>query len=264
MFSKDTIFSMTGQQELPPKFSPDLKPQLHRQGVAFYYQMANHFRRMISHNIWKVHDRIPSMDELATQYGVARVTIRQAIKLLEAEGLLETAQGRGTFITARPSTKRWLELHTNWLTLMDNLSDHQVDILKSELCGECLVLDGYEGDFAPLYRYQYRRHSRAGQVFGLNHMYIDARIYDKAPALMDSKPVLLELKKYADYSVHIARQVLTISQADAEVAQLLEIPLETPIAKVRRIVIDARNTIVYSCEIVYRGDTIKLDINLEL
>lgn len=243
---------------------PDVKPQLHRQGVAFYYQMAGHFRTMISQNIWKPSERLPSMDELAAQYGVARVTIRQAIKLLEAEGILETCQGRGTFVLAKPKVNRWLALQSNWLSLMENLSDHTVDILKSELSRECLVLDGYEASCAPLYRYQLRRHSRSSLVFGLNHMYIDARIYEKAPELMDSKPVLLELKKFAEHPVRTARQVLTIGQADVEMAHLLEVPLGMPLAKVRRVVIDSTNTIIYSCEILYRGDAITLDINLEL
>lgn len=256
---RDTIFSMTEQYPI----YGDVKPQLHRQGIAFYYQMAGHFRTMISQNIWKPLERLPSMDELAAQYGVARVTIRQAIKLLEAEGILETHQGRGTFVRARPKVNPWLALQGNWLNLMENLSDHGVEILKSEQSLECLTLEGYDASFAPMYRYQLRKHSRSAQIFGLNHMYIDARIYDKAPALMDSKPVLLELKKFAPHPVKIARQALTIVQADVEVAHLLEVPLGMPLAKVCRIVIDSTDTIIYSCEIVYRGDTIKLDINLE-
>lgn len=44
--------------------------------------------------------RLPAEHELATQYGVSRVTVRHAIKALADEHLVEVVQGRGTFVTA--------------------------------------------------------------------------------------------------------------------------------------------------------------------
>jgi GntR family transcriptional repressor for pyruvate dehydrogenase complex len=44
-------------------------------------------------------DRIPSERELSKAFNVSRVTFREAIKLLEREGLLETFPGNGTFVT---------------------------------------------------------------------------------------------------------------------------------------------------------------------
>lgn len=46
--------------------------------------------------------RLPSQVELAARYGVTVMTLRQALAELGSEGLVETAQGRGTFVAARP------------------------------------------------------------------------------------------------------------------------------------------------------------------
>lgn len=43
--------------------------------------------------------RLPTEVELASQYGVSRVTIRRAMSILTAEDLIQVIHGRGTFVT---------------------------------------------------------------------------------------------------------------------------------------------------------------------
>jgi GntR family transcriptional regulator len=46
--------------------------------------------------------RLPSEAELATQYGVARVSVRRAIELLRERGKVLTFHGRGTYVAEKP------------------------------------------------------------------------------------------------------------------------------------------------------------------
>ena len=70
--------------------------------IPAYYQIALHMRSRIAEKEWEVGDSIPPETELAKQYGVSRVTMRQAIAELVKDDILERKQGSGTFINFEP------------------------------------------------------------------------------------------------------------------------------------------------------------------
>jgi GntR family transcriptional regulator len=50
-------------------------------------------------------ERLPSENELAARYGTSRPTVRRAIALLKAQGLVDTEQGRGVFVRPTPHVR---------------------------------------------------------------------------------------------------------------------------------------------------------------
>src|SRR5688500_6066372 len=64
--------------------------------IPRYVQVASVLRRRIRDGRWAVGERIATLEALEREFGVARVTVRQAIDLLQSEGLVESFQGRGT------------------------------------------------------------------------------------------------------------------------------------------------------------------------
>ena len=63
-----------------------------------YIKIHNQLRRDIENHVYKVGDRIPAERQLAEQFKVSRMTLRQAIKTLEEEGILERRLGSGTYV----------------------------------------------------------------------------------------------------------------------------------------------------------------------
>ncbi len=51
-------------------------------------------------------DRLPPERQLATEFGVSRPTVRQAVAVLAAHGLVEARVGAGTFVVGPPGTGR--------------------------------------------------------------------------------------------------------------------------------------------------------------
>jgi GntR family transcriptional regulator len=57
--------------------------------------------------------------------------------------------------------------------------------------------------------------------------------------------------------------VLTIGTADIDIARLLHLPMNAPVAEVRRIFKYADNTVLYLADVTYSGDTIRVEMNLK-
>ncbi|MFB6899321.1 MULTISPECIES: GntR family transcriptional regulator [Streptomyces] len=62
--------------------------------------IAEDLRIQITTGGLKPGDRLPSEPKLATHYKVSTPTIRQALALLQAEGLIEKTHGKGNFVRA--------------------------------------------------------------------------------------------------------------------------------------------------------------------
>lgn len=66
-----------------------------------YIQIHNQLREQIEGGKWQVGEKIPAERELATTFGVSRMTLRQAIQTLVDEGVLERRVGAGTYVASR-------------------------------------------------------------------------------------------------------------------------------------------------------------------
>jgi GntR family transcriptional regulator, transcriptional repressor for pyruvate dehydrogenase complex len=63
-----------------------------------YEQVAEQIQKLIAQGMLKPGDRLPPERELATRFGVARSSIRDAVRTLEVMGILEPRQGAGTVV----------------------------------------------------------------------------------------------------------------------------------------------------------------------
>ncbi|MEU6999587.1 GntR family transcriptional regulator [Nonomuraea sp. NPDC046570] len=69
-----------------------------------YQQLADRLRRAIEDGRWGPGDQIPTELELRQTSGYSINTVREAIRQLVEQGLLEKRQGEGTFVRRRPDT----------------------------------------------------------------------------------------------------------------------------------------------------------------
>ena len=66
--------------------------------VPMWQQVADHMRDEILNGAYTAGQPLPSEEALATEFGVSRPTIREGIKTLVAEGLVEVSRPRGTIV----------------------------------------------------------------------------------------------------------------------------------------------------------------------
>lgn len=67
-------------------------------GLPIYLQVKRKIESLISSDQWDKGRRLPTERALAAELGVSRNTVSLAYRQLEAEGLITSRQGRGTFV----------------------------------------------------------------------------------------------------------------------------------------------------------------------
>jgi GntR family transcriptional regulator len=73
---------------------------------AVFRQIADHLRAAVAKGRLGEGEQLPSEAQLMEHYGVARMTVRNALRLLQDEGLTNAEHGRGVYVRARPPVRR--------------------------------------------------------------------------------------------------------------------------------------------------------------
>ena len=79
--------------------------------VPLYFQIANVIQARIFAGTLQGGAPIGTEKELAVEFGVSRITVRKALAVLRADGLLRVERGRGTFVADSPRPLAPTALH---------------------------------------------------------------------------------------------------------------------------------------------------------
>lgn len=206
--------------------------------------------------------KLPNVAELAEEFGVARETLRQALGVLESDGLIDRTRGRGTFVRKTPGMASTQNLSIDWDSLSVAHEGVEIQLLDEGVVDE-LPQRFNDGNSSGRYRTMRRLHSRDGVPYLVSSFYLSEDVFKKVPAgrfLKESSlPILRDVLQEDIGSAH---QVLTIGSADVETASLLNVPINAPVAQVTRLVGDKSGRCVYAGYGIYRGDSVRLEIAL--
>jgi GntR family transcriptional regulator len=231
--------------------------------VPLYVQLAGLFRQRIVKGVWREGEMLPSLEKLVAEFGVARVTVRQAIDRLTRDGLVSPQRGRGTFVTGAPQADRWLKVETTLENLAELYRDTQPTILVIDESNRTPRLLDSDGAAVERYVYMRRVHAHEGRPYCVIDIYLDAAIFARRPARFRKETVIPLLLGMPSVEIVTARQGLTISTADLEVARHLGISVNAPVAEVRRVFTGPNRRVIYLAEITYRGDYVHLEMDLK-
>lgn len=235
-------------------------PQFQQSPVPLYFQLTTYMRRNIETGRWPAGSRLPSLAEMAAVFGMARLTVRQAVQQLISEHLLTSSRGRGTFVTERVPPRPWYVLNTSWSDLTDQAENTSVRMLDE---GDTTELPQIEpARLMPAgYRRLRRVHLRDGKPYAVCELYLAQDIFEQAPELFRTSPVLPTLRRLKIIPAN-AHQEITLGTADTENATLLDLPLSAPVAHVLRMACDISKNVFYLGTFIYRGDNLRLSIDL--
>ena len=76
-----------------------------------YERIADALRTQITEGVLSPGEQLLTQEKLATMYGVSRIVIRQALDILEGEGLIDRKQGGGSYVRSYQPLVRRSALH---------------------------------------------------------------------------------------------------------------------------------------------------------
>jgi GntR family transcriptional regulator len=243
---------------------PDAPIDFNRSAVSRYVQLASLFRHRVESGEWPLGAQIPTVDALAASCNVARATVRQALDQLEEEKLIARYRAKGTFVIAKPQEQFWCEVATDWSGQLMAPEGVTIEILQARNRQAPPPLDRPIGRIAESYQHWRRRHWRNGKPYYLGDVYIEDSVCARIPKKsFETKTSMRILRDLRGLEIAEAHQTLTLGSADPVLAELLQIPLNAPVAYVTRVAVDQDGRVVFVGKGIYRGDVIRLDIRLK-
>lgn len=247
--------------DLPVKEFSTERPNFSERHGTLYAQVANVIRQRIRSGLWAAGDQLPTLEGLEKEFRVARVTLRQALNLLESEGLIWRQRGRGTFVS-KTGTPEWFKLATSRDELIHSLEGNWSRLIEVDAPESVPLLEPGDGEKSPAYRHMRRVHGRGERAYAVVDMHLDKGVYARAPKRFDKEMIIPVLEQLPEVSIADIRQTLTIGTADRQVAEGLGVPIGSPIGILRRVVRDGAGRAIYVGIVNYRGDMVKLEMSL--
>ncbi len=207
------------------------------EGVALYVQVRETLRDQIKTGVLKPGQKLPAEDELAAQFGVSRMTVRQGISDLTDEGVLYRRRGIGTFVTQFHVERDHNKLTDFFETARAEGFKAEVQLLSREvvpaklMVAKALALQETE----PVIRIQTLRLANNVPVT----IYDEYVPYKLCPELLTedlrARPAWQILENYG-HVIKRAVQKIEARAADEDVARLLNIEEGAPVLFKNRVI----------------------------
>lgn len=239
-----------------------------KNGIPLYVQIRDSLRQQIEQGLLEQGQKLPSEDELAAEFGVSRMTVRQGLASLVDEGLLYRKHGTGTFVS-NSNVERDHRRLTNFFEScrlggkVPGARVTQFEIISvSQPVAEALNLT--PGD--PVIRITTLRTMNSKPVT-LHDAYLPAVLF---PRLQTARPDELgleerhvwELIERSGYSLSHVTERLEAQLADEQLAQILEVTPGSPILYGARVLYAVDGTPLKYADCYNRGDKVSLTVEL--
>jgi GntR family transcriptional regulator len=226
--------------------------------APIYIQLATLFRRLVVTGQWPVGQRIPTHEQLALQLNVNPATVAKAVSLLAEEGLLKRSRRSGTSVIAKPAVTQTFRVGTTWRELLNNFETLEFELLTlrkdAELAKPLHTYTGRE----QRYDFLHSLYRSEGRPVLAEEAYLGQQVVRGASAAVRRTPPLKLLNR-PSISITRADETVRFGTADSQISELLQTPLNAPIAIVYHTVLGARGRLLYHARSFVRGDLVAIN-----
>jgi GntR family transcriptional regulator len=211
--------------------------KLQKTPVPLYYQLEKVLRKRIISGKLKSDQAVPTEKELCQEFGVSRITVRQALLSLESDNLIRREQGRGTFVSFRNDNNFQFRLYGTvddlfHLGVQTTLKLHSKKLINPspEIIQDMKLNSGEKVYLFEGVRHLPKEHKAFFQAFVPEEIGRNIRLRDPGHPLFIERVEreILEMVKRG-------RQITSVSSADKQQAAVMGIKKGDPLLVVKRI-----------------------------
>lgn len=231
----------------------------HNTATPLYQQIKNQIEIEIEEGRYTTGDKLPSEREMCEAYAVSRIPVRKALELLEAEGLIQSFQGKGSFVSAPKIQNNLVHIQTFAETLaQQGYSGYTRIVSYEERCSDPgfeMLLDASAGTS----RLMLLGHANGEPVVFYDcHLKasISQRFYDAAKTAEAAGEAFSTFDLYSKTMTMIGKvdqRVLAVN-ADKQISSVLNIPEGTAVLVLETVIFNGRMEAVEYKRGYYRTD----------
>ncbi|MEU5001454.1 GntR family transcriptional regulator [Streptomyces sp. NPDC021622] len=233
--------------------------------LPLWYQVSQSLRASILGRTPDAPLRLPTEEQLAGHYGVSVLTMRQALKELEDEGLITRHRRRGTFI--EPSVRRGspVRLLGSVDAIVAQQSGMSTELLSHGTAPVSGELAEYFPDVAEVTTYhRLRSDEKTGEPTNHAHNFIRPELAERVELDDLARwPMTKVLRDVVGVRISRITDTVEATLADPETARLLQVPLLSPILHYTGITYDEDGRALDVARIHYRGDRFSFTVTLD-
>ncbi|MEU0674114.1 GntR family transcriptional regulator [Streptomyces sp. NPDC006172] len=233
--------------------------------LPLWYQVSQSLRASILGRSPREPLRLPTEEQLAGHYGVSVLTMRQALKELEDEGLITRHRRRGTFI--EPGVRRGAPVRllgsvdaivAQQSGMATRLLDHGTAAPPAELADHFPELT----EVATYHRL--RSDEKTGEPTNHARNYVRPELAARIdPGDLVRWPMTKVLRDVVGADIGSITDTVQARLADPETARLLQVPLLSPILHYTGVTCDPDGRPLDVAVIHYRGDRFSFTVTLD-
>lgn len=236
-----------------------------RQLQPLYAQIKDALRSRILDGTYQPHDRIPSESEMMLSFNVSRITVRQALKDLENEGLIFKLQGKGSFVS-RPRPFQELTQLQGFGEAMSRLGYETVNQVLSiaPVAAPPLVAERLELSAGTSVTEIRRVRHVDREPISLDVTYVPLDIGERlAREDLVKRDIFVIIEN--DYGISLGHADLSIDAtvADADLAGALSVSKGSPILRIERLASGQDGRPLDFEYLYYRGDAFRYRLRVD-
>jgi len=248
---------------VPPPRPRGRPPSNGAAGLPLWYQVEQSLRAKILARGSAETLRLPTETALADSFGVSLITVRQALKVLQRDGLITRERSKGTFINANAPFAAPLKLAGSLDSVIAQQMSQEVTVLENKRILVPAELSPLFPDVKHVTLLRRLRRSE-GEVVSYACNYLLTQ-YGSQVTNRDllSSPVTKILRDKLAVPIRRIEDTVEARLPSPEVAAYLEIGLVSPVLFFCGITYNADNRVVDVARIHYRGDRFKFSVTLD-